>query len=82
MERIAEKTVIVPDVIEEADNLTLVNEYLEDAKCMGLTDKTIENYRSCLKIFSNIMEKSLLDVDIPDLKGFKVHLENSKNRYN
>lgn len=82
MERIAKKTVVVPDLQTGTDNLTLINEYLEDAKCMGLTDKTIENYRSCLKIFSTILEKSLLDVDIPDLKRFKIHLENSKNRYN
>ncbi len=82
MERIVKKTVIIPDAQTGADNLTLINEYLEDAECMGLTDKTIENYESCLKIFSNIIEKSLLDVDITDLKRFKIHLENCKNRYN
>lgn len=82
MERLAKKTVIIPDVQTGTDNLTLINEYLEDAECMGLTDKTIENYRSCLKIFSTIIEKSLLDIDIPDLKNFKIHLEALKNRYN
>jgi len=82
MERIVKKTVFFPDVQIETDNLTLINGYLEDAECMGLTKNTIENYESCLKIFSNNMEKSLLDVDIPDLKRFKIHLENCKNRYN
>ena len=46
MERIVKKTVIIPDAQTGADNLTLINEYLEDAECMGLTDKTIENYES------------------------------------
>ena len=82
MERIAKKTIIIPDVQTEPDNLTLINEYLKDAECMGLTDNTVDNYESCLKIFSNIIEKSLLDVDITDLKRFKIHLENCKNRYN
>ena len=82
MERITNKAVILTDVNTETDNLALINKYLEDAECMGLTDKTIENYNSCLKIFSNFMGKSLIDVDIPDFKKFKIHLENKKNRYN
>lgn len=82
MERIAKKTVIIPDVQTEPENLTLINEYLKDAECMGLIDTTIENYKSCLKIFSINLDKSLLDVDITDLKRFKIHLENCKNRYN
>lgn len=82
MERIDRKTENNHDAHTGIDNVTLINDYLEDAGCMGLTDNTIENYESCLKIFSNIVDKSLLDVDIPDLKGFKIHLEKCKNRYN
>jgi integrase/recombinase XerD len=81
MERITKKTVIIPDVIPETDNLTLINEYLKDAQCMGLTTATIENYSSCLKIFSTIIEKSLIDIDIADLKKFKIRLEHKENRY-
>ena len=82
MERIAIKTVIIPDVNTEADNLILIDEYLEDAECAGLTDRTIDTYKSCLKIFSDFVGKSLIDVEIPDLKRFKIHLENKENRYN
>ncbi len=82
MEGIAKKTVIIPDVNTETDNLTLINEYLEDAECMGLTDRTIDTYKSCLKLFSDFLDKSLMDIDIPDLKRFKIHLENRENRYN
>ena len=73
MERVAHKTVIIPDVNTETDNLTLINEYIEDAECMGLTDGTIGNYKSCLKIFSDFVGNSIIDVDIPDLKRFKIH---------
>jgi len=82
MERVAKKTVIIPDVNIQTDDLILINEYLEDAKCVGLADRTIDTYKSCLKIFSEFLGKSLIDVEIPDLKRFKIHLENRKNRYN
>ena len=83
MERISKKkTIVIPVVKVETDNKVLIKEYLEDAKCMGLTEKTIENYKSCLKIFSDYAKKPLMDIDIPDLKKFKIHLENKRNRYN
>ncbi len=83
MERgVKKKTTIVPDVRREINNEALIKEYLTDAKCMGLTRKTIDNYRSCLTVFSDTVDRSLLDVDIPDLKNFKLYLENLKNRYN
>ncbi len=75
------KTIVIPDYIQ-LNNDELINEYLKDAKCMALSDRTINNYRSCLKIFSDYINKTLLDIDIPDLKDFKIYLENLKNRYN
>jgi len=83
MERIInrKKTIVIPDY-NQLSNDKLINEFLKDAKCMALSARTIENYGSCLKTFSNYVKKSLLDIDIPDLKDFKIHLENKKNRYN
>ncbi len=83
MERVVKKkTTIVPDVRGEICNKALIKEYLTDAKCMDLTRKTIDNYRSCLTVFSDVIDKSLLDIAINDLKNFKLYLENLKNRYN
>jgi len=75
------ETIIIPDVQIEPDNHAIIEEYFKDAQCMGLTNRTIENYRSCLKVFSNFFNKSILDIDIPDLKNFKIFIENQKNRY-
>jgi len=83
MERVAGKqTVVLSDANIDVDNKVLIDEYLEDAECMGLTNKTIENYRSCLKLFSKYVGKSLMEVGIDDLKGFKTYLQNRINRYN
>ena len=46
MERITKKTVIIPDVITETDNHILIDEYLKDAECMGLTKVTQETERN------------------------------------
>lgn len=80
--RISQKrTTIIPDAQNNVDNDALIEKYLADAKCMGLTRKTIDNYRSCLKVFSEYMVKPLIDVDISDLRNFKIHIECKKNRY-
>ncbi len=83
MERVASRyTDINSDTPIDLDNMILINEYLKDAECIGLTDRTLENYNSCLKLFSKFVRKSLIDIDIEDLKRFKTYLQNRKNRYN
>jgi len=82
MERIAKKkTIIIPD-FNQPDNDELINGYLLDIKCTNLTAITVVNYSSCLKEFNSFFDKSLLDVDISDLKRFKIYIEHKKNRYN
>lgn len=68
------------DVLPE--NKTWINDYLDDAEILGLTTRTIVNYRSCLKIFAQYVNKDLKTIDINDLKQFKKHLEKErKNRH-
>ena len=68
-------------VINE-DNVELIDDYLDYASDIDLTKRTIENYKSCLQIFDNVVDKTLMDVDISDLVRFKRHLEKQRNRYN
>ena len=75
------KTIIIPD-FKQTDNDELINEYILDIKCTNLTKDTVDNYYSCLKKFNSFFKKSLLDIDISDLKQFKIYIENKKNRYN
>ncbi|KYK23243.1 hypothetical protein AYK25_10180 [Thermoplasmatales archaeon SM1-50] len=75
------KTIIVPAINLDIENEALINEYLKDAEAVGLTERTIENYKSCLKKFSSVIDKSLMDVDISDLIVFKKYLETQRNRY-
>jgi len=64
------------------DNISIIKEYLDDAEIIGLTKRTIENYRSCLKVFALQLNKNLDEININDLKQFKRFLENEKkNRY-
>ena len=73
MERIVRKqSIVIPDTVADSDNETLLNKYLEDAECRGLTKRTIENYKSCLMIFSNFVDKPLMGVEICDLKDFLI----------
>ncbi len=74
------KTIIIPD-FNQLSNNELINEYLLDIKCTNLTGNTVVNYYSCLKEFKGFFNKSLLDVDISDLKRFKIFIENKKNRF-
>ena len=60
------------------DNAELIAEYLGYASDIDLSERTIENYNSCLKIFARVIDKSLMDVDISDLVRFKRHLEKLK----
>lgn len=64
------------------DNESLINLYLEDMQCKLLIKRTVENYKSCLKIFSKIIVKPLTEVDTKDLRGFLLILKNKKNRNN
>jgi len=64
------------------DNESLINLYLEDMQCKLLIKRTVENYKSCLKIFSKIITKPLIEVDTKDLRGFLLILKNKKNRNN
>ena len=75
------KTIIFPDYVPP-DNDKLIKEYLLDIRCTNLTESTVLNYSSCLKEFIGFFGKSLLDVDISDLKSFKLYIENKRNRYN
>jgi integrase/recombinase XerD len=75
------KTIIFPDY-NPPDNYKLIDEYLLDIGCTNLTANTVLNYSSCLKEFNGFFDKSLMDVDISDLKRFKIYIENKKNRYN
>lgn len=63
------------------ENSDLIDEYLSDIRCTNLTKSTVDNYHSCLKELSSFFTKSLLDVDISDLKKFKINLEAKKNQY-
>lgn len=76
------KITVVPDVDIKARNEALIKEYLMDAQYMEFTERTIETYRSCLHVFYKLIDKLVLDVDIPDLKSFKMYLKGIKNRYN
>lgn len=63
-------------------NISLIKEYLDDAEVIGLAKRTIENYRSCIKAFAIFLGKDLVDIDITDLKRFKIYLEKKKgNRF-
>lgn len=82
MEGIKEKkTVIIHDDNLLKENNELINEYITDIKCTTLTKITIDNYHSCLKDFSRFFNKSILDVDLNDLKKYKIYLEDKKNKY-
>lgn len=64
------------------DNTDLIKEYLLDINCTNLTKNTVTNYHSCLKVFSLFFKnKSIINVDVKDLKEFKMHLESKRNRY-
>lgn len=80
MERVRKEAVTITDFDSVADNKTLIQTYLDDAKCMGLTKKSIENYYSCLKVFSGFLNKSMMDVNIDDLKKFKLYITSKKNK--
>lgn len=82
MEGVKEKkTIILHNSNLLKENNELIDEYLTDIKCTNLTKRTIDNYHSCLKEFSSFFIKSLLDVDVNDLKKYKMHLEEKKNQY-
>lgn len=82
MERLNENaTVYNHNVNLLTDNDALINEYLLDINCTNLTKNTVKNYHSCLKVFSLFFKKSIIDVDVRDLKEFKIHLESKRNRY-
>lgn len=68
-------------VSNNKDNVELIAEYLGYASDIDLSERTIENYNSCLKIFARVIDKPLMDVDISDLVRFKRHLEKLRNRY-
>ena len=74
------KTIIFPDY-HQSSNDELIKEYLLDIECTNLTVNTVLNYSSCLKEFNSFFDRSLLDVDISDLKRFKIYIENKKNRF-
>jgi len=65
---------------DEIDNATLLDEYIKDAKIRELTIKTIINYKSCLRIFSEILAKPLTGVGIEDLRAFLQYLQDQEYR--
>ena len=69
-----------PEPDDEIDNATLLHDYEEDAKCRGLTVRTIINYLGCLQIFSKFMAKPLVKVGIDDLRIFLQHLQSLEYR--
>jgi hypothetical protein len=48
--------------------------YIKDARRRKLTERTIENYRSCIKIFLQFLNGNAVDVDIDGLRHFLDHL--------
>ncbi|MEE9115975.1 MAG: tyrosine-type recombinase/integrase [Thermoplasmata archaeon] len=48
--------------------------YIKDARRRRLTERTIENYRSCVKIFFQFLNGNAVDVDIDGLRRFLDHL--------
>jgi integrase/recombinase XerD len=61
-------------------NNEIIKQYLEDAKCRGLTKRTVENYKSCVKIFAEYINKPLSEVEINDLKNFLHTLKEKENK--
>jgi len=68
-------------ISNDKDHTELIDEYLEYASDIDLGKRTIENYKSCLQIFDNFVDKTLINIDISDLVRFKRHLEKQKNQY-
>lgn len=60
------KTGLNKDVAMEA--------YIKDARRRRLTECTIENYRSCIKIFLQFLNGNAVDVDLDGLRHFLDHL--------
>ena len=77
MERVAKKDT---GTTVDVDNATILTEYEEDARTMGLTDRTIANYMSSIKAFSEFISKPFPQVDIGDLRGFLRHLTEQEHR--
>ena len=76
------KTIVLPTECHTPNNHDLLDIYAKDMGCTNLTKNTIQNYRSCLKEFAAYFQhKSLLDIDIEDLKQYKLHLEGKTTRY-
>jgi integrase/recombinase XerD len=60
-------------------NERVVDAYLRDARRRRLTERTVENYRSCIKIFLGFLKDSAVDVDIEGLREFLDHLVGELN---
>lgn len=60
---------------------SLIEDFLEDCGVRGLTEETVTNYRSNLRIFSHFIENNngdLTRVTIPDLRQFISYLKNDR----
>ena len=77
MTEAAEATKNGSGVIDKS-NSEFIAEFLIDSDCRGVTKRTIENYRSCLKIFFNYIEKPALQIDVSDFKKFLVYLKEER----
>ncbi|MCJ2670077.1 MAG: tyrosine-type recombinase/integrase [Candidatus Thermoplasmatota archaeon] len=60
-------------------NDELVEAYIKDARRRRLTERTIENYRSCIRIFLEFLNGNARDVDIERLRDFLDHLANEQD---
>lgn len=54
----------------DISNNSLLKEYIKDARRQGLTQRTIDNYYSCLHIFFSQIGKNASQIAIDDLRTF------------
>lgn len=60
-------------------NDEVLEAYIKDARRRRLTERTIENYRSCIRIFLQYLNGNAVDVDIDGLRRFLDHLVGELN---
>lgn len=63
----------------EPGNDEALEAYIKDARRRRLTERTIENYRSCVKIFLQYLNGNAVDIDIDGLRHFLDHLVDELN---
>lgn len=69
---------IVVEKMNEPSTEELLRLYVKDARRRRLTERTIDNYRSSLRIFFNYINKHAAEIDIDDLRDFLDYLSVEK----